>query len=115
MARGSQRDLATKTKGRRGNRAGGAGAGSKATVERIVLDRGVHKKAKDCEQCHRVMTWRKKWESDWDDVRFCSGSCKKAAKAAAKAAPDEVSLARPACRHLQTPPRRSANMKPTVT
>ena len=38
MARGSQRDLATKTKGRKGNRAGGAGTGSTATGERIVLD-----------------------------------------------------------------------------
>mmetsp|Transcript_73842 Transcript_73842/g.158366 ORF Transcript_73842/g.158366 Transcript_73842/m.158366 type:complete len:81 (+) Transcript_73842:75-317(+) len=75
MARGSARDE-DDGKPRRGNRAGGA---SGANGERVVLDRGVMKKAKDCCQCQRVFTWRKKWEKDWDNVQYCSDACKSAA------------------------------------
>eukprot|EP00928_Gymnodinium_smaydae_P099183 TRINITY_DN9396_c0_g1_i1.p1 TRINITY_DN9396_c0_g1~~TRINITY_DN9396_c0_g1_i1.p1 ORF type:complete len:119 (+),score=19.25 TRINITY_DN9396_c0_g1_i1:54-410(+) len=45
-------------------------------AERLVWDRGVMKKAKDCIQCHRIITWRKKWEKDWESVRYCSERCK---------------------------------------
>ncbi|MDP4854485.1 MAG: DUF2256 domain-containing protein, partial [Schleiferiaceae bacterium] len=27
---------------------------------------------KDCIQCGRPFAWRKKWERDWDQVKFCS-------------------------------------------
>lgn len=30
-----------------------------------------------CASCGRVITWRKKWERDWDSVRYCSASCKR--------------------------------------
>ena len=84
MPRGSRRDTQDPgSAGRKGNRAGGA---SGKNGDRVILDRGVYKKAKDCAYCDRVMTWRKKWESDWDHVKYCSGSCKKAGRAAEKAA-----------------------------
>jgi hypothetical protein len=35
-----------------------------------------------CKQCHKPMTWRKKWEKNWDEVQYCSERCRRAAKAA---------------------------------
>lgn len=31
---------------------------------------------KSCRSCGRTITWRKKWERDWDQVRYCSSSCR---------------------------------------
>lgn len=31
---------------------------------------------KACTVCGRAITWRKKWERDWDSVRFCSDRCR---------------------------------------
>lgn len=33
---------------------------------------------KTCTSCGRVMTWRKSWERNWDEVRYCSDSCRRA-------------------------------------
>ena len=27
---------------------------------------------KPCQGCGRPMIWRKKWERDWDNIKFCS-------------------------------------------
>ncbi|WP_343463946.1 DUF2256 domain-containing protein [Pantoea sp.] len=35
---------------------------------------------RDCKQCQRPMTWRKKWEKCWDEVQFCSERCRREAK-----------------------------------
>lgn len=32
---------------------------------------------KTCQSCGRRIEWRKKWERDWDSVRFCSAGCRK--------------------------------------
>ena len=32
---------------------------------------------KTCASCGRRIEWRKKWERDWDDVRYCSSSCRR--------------------------------------
>ena len=32
---------------------------------------------RDCAACGRIITWRKKWERDWDQVRYCSDSCRR--------------------------------------
>ncbi len=32
---------------------------------------------KTCAACGRRIEWRKKWERDWDDVRYCSKACRK--------------------------------------
>lgn len=33
--------------------------------------------AKTCAACGRTIEWRKKWERDWENVRFCSDACRK--------------------------------------
>lgn len=32
---------------------------------------------KICAACGRPFTWRKKWEKNWEDVKYCSEQCKK--------------------------------------
>ncbi|RLV47557.1 DUF2256 and DUF3253 domain-containing protein [Nocardioides mangrovicus] len=32
---------------------------------------------KTCASCGRRIEWRKKWERDWDQVRYCSASCRR--------------------------------------
>lgn len=33
--------------------------------------------SKPCESCGRTIEWRKKWERDWDEVRYCSDACRR--------------------------------------
>jgi hypothetical protein len=35
---------------------------------------------KPCLACARPMTWRKKWEKNWDEVKYCSDRCRASAK-----------------------------------
>ena len=42
---------------------------------------------KPCQTCGRTITWRKKWERDWDEVRYCSQACRHA-----KPGPTDVAL-----------------------
>ena len=32
---------------------------------------------KVCAVCGRTITWRKKWEKDWEQVRYCSERCRR--------------------------------------
>ena len=32
---------------------------------------------KTCVACGREIQWRKKWERDWDNVRYCSAACRR--------------------------------------
>ncbi|KQP62312.1 DUF2256 and DUF3253 domain-containing protein [Nocardioides sp. Leaf285] len=32
---------------------------------------------KTCASCGRTIEWRKKWERDWDSVKYCSTSCRR--------------------------------------
>ena len=32
---------------------------------------------KTCASCGRRIEWRKKWERDWEQVRYCSSSCRR--------------------------------------
>ncbi len=34
------------------------------------------KKEKICRTCGRAFAWRKKWEKDWDAVKYCSDACR---------------------------------------
>lgn len=50
--------------------------------------RGVKKEnlpEKVCIVCHRPFTWRKKWESCWDEVTTCSKSCNRKRRASQQA------------------------------
>ena len=31
---------------------------------------------KTCATCKRPFSWRKKWERDWENVRYCSDKCR---------------------------------------
>jgi hypothetical protein len=33
--------------------------------------------SKVCLVCGRPFTWRKKWERDWDQVKYCSERCQR--------------------------------------
>lgn len=33
---------------------------------------------KPCARCGRTIEWRKKWERDWESVRYCSDACRRA-------------------------------------
>ena len=33
--------------------------------------------SKTCRACGRTIEWRKKWERDWDQVRYCSTACRR--------------------------------------
>ena len=37
-----------------------------------------HPPPKTCAACGRSIEWRKKWERDWEQVRYCSDHCRKA-------------------------------------
>lgn len=38
--------------------------------------------SKLCPVCKRPFTWRKKWERDWENVKYCSKACSAKAKPA---------------------------------
>jgi hypothetical protein len=37
---------------------------------------------KTCLACGLPFTWRKKWERDWDNVKYCSDRCRRSKGAA---------------------------------
>ena len=43
--------------------------------------------SKPCAQCGLPFNWRKKWERDWEQVKFCSERCRRAASSPAQQAP----------------------------
>ena len=47
---------------------------------------------KPCQTCGRTITWRKKWERDWDEVRYCSDACRRAKPGPADAALEQSVL-----------------------
>jgi hypothetical protein len=47
---------------------------------------------KPCRTCGRTITWRKKWERDWDEVRYCSDACRRAKPGPTDAALEQTVL-----------------------
>ena len=41
------------------------------------MSRNADVPTKICATCGRVFAWRKKWERNWDDVRYCSDQCRR--------------------------------------
>jgi hypothetical protein len=39
-----------------------------------------HLPTKICVVCNRPFTWRKKWEKNWEEVKYCSDRCRGDAK-----------------------------------
>ncbi|ADW70784.1 Uncharacterized conserved protein UCP037205 [Granulicella tundricola MP5ACTX9] len=40
------------------------------------VERVTPHKDKICKTCGRAFSWRKKWEKDWDVVKYCSDGCR---------------------------------------
>jgi hypothetical protein len=36
--------------------------------------------SKPCAACGRPMSWRRAWAKNWEQVRYCSESCRRAAR-----------------------------------
>ncbi|KQU58221.1 hypothetical protein ASG84_16440 [Rhodococcus sp. Leaf278] len=36
-----------------------------------------HPADKVCASCGRRIEWRKKWEKNWDDIKYCSDACRR--------------------------------------
>ncbi|MDC3323663.1 DUF2256 domain-containing protein [Gammaproteobacteria bacterium] len=36
----------------------------------------LHLPEKICSNCNKPFSWRKKWERNWNEVKFCSKKCK---------------------------------------
>ena len=53
---------------------------NKSVSNDTIFDRGSYKKFKYCKNCKKIMTWRKKWANNWDEVKYCSQKCKKQKK-----------------------------------
>lgn len=43
----------------------------------MVKPKTGHREDKICRSCGRAFSWRKKWERDWNSVRYCSDGCKR--------------------------------------
>ena len=48
--------------------------------------------SKPCAGCGRTITWRKKWERDWDEVRWCSDACRRRGTTTADTALEQAVL-----------------------
>jgi hypothetical protein len=40
------------------------------------LERTTPHPDKLCKRCGRAFSWRKKWERDWDAIKYCSDACR---------------------------------------
>ena len=40
------------------------------------MTKPTHPESKPCIVCGRSITWRKKWERDWENIRYCSDKCR---------------------------------------
>jgi len=36
--------------------------------------------SKICVTCEKPFSWRKKWEKNWEEVKYCSDACRKESK-----------------------------------
>lgn len=58
-------------------------------------DQGTRPRAKSqlptkiCAACKRPFAWRKKWERDWNNVRFCSERCRRSGSNKTQAKPSQ--------------------------
>jgi len=62
------------------------GSGAEPPSVAVRVSRGSRSSAKSelptkpCAVCGRTITWRKKWERDWEGVRYCSDACRRRAR-----------------------------------
>tara|TARA_B110000027_G_scaffold130050_1_gene152331 strand:+ start:332 stop:571 length:240 start_codon:yes stop_codon:yes gene_type:complete len=50
-------------------------------IEPVALGKATMRKSelpeKICVVCDRPFSWRKKWKTVWDEVRYCSDACRR--------------------------------------
>jgi len=56
------------------------------------MSHGRRTDTKLCRSCGRVMRWRKSWERNWDEVRYCSDACRRQRVSAQDEALEEAIL-----------------------
>lgn len=57
------------------------------------MPRGIKKEnlpSKNCATCGAPFVWRKKWEKNWDDMLYCSATCRTHKEGSAKARKREI-------------------------
>ncbi len=57
-----------------------------ATI-RMKMKKKTDLPSKSCACCGLPFVWRKKWERDWDQVKFCSERCRRSASKAREVHP----------------------------
>jgi hypothetical protein len=55
-----------------------------ATIVAMKMRKKSDLPTKTCAHCALPFSWRKKWERDWDQVKYCSERCRRSAKPAPK-------------------------------
>lgn len=45
-----------------------------------MTHRKPHLPTRVCQHCARPFSWRKKWQRDWDNVKYCSDRCRAQAR-----------------------------------
>ncbi len=50
------------------------------TIDCMKMRKKSELPTKICAHCALPFSWRKKWERDWDQVKYCSERCRRAAK-----------------------------------
>jgi hypothetical protein len=54
-----------------------SGAGSLQYNARMKMRKKSALPVKLCARCSLPFTWRKKWERDWEQVKYCSERCRR--------------------------------------
>jgi len=60
--------------------ADGPGKDGGATIGLMKMRKKYDLPSKVCAHCGLPFTWRKKWERDWEQVKYCSERCRRAGK-----------------------------------
>lgn len=61
--------------------------------------------SKVCLRCGLPFSWRKKWERDWDNVKYCSDRCRSGPALPALSAADSLPTPAPSRPKTRTPSR----------
>ncbi|MDN5349757.1 MAG: hypothetical protein PWQ54_1153 [Bacteroidales bacterium] len=54
------------------------------------MNKKQHLPTKICLVCGRPFIWRKKWEKNWDELKFCSEKCRRNKKRFINYPPEKV-------------------------
>ncbi|MFN9750197.1 MAG: DUF2256 domain-containing protein [Planctomycetota bacterium] len=51
--------------------------GTEAVLARYSHTRSGSLPTRTCQSCGLAFSWRKKWERDWEQVKYCSDRCRR--------------------------------------